>query len=132
MYKILSVLFAFMVFVPCANAFNVLQENQKYKQELGKMGVEQQAVNKKEIQYYKGKPDYLDATGKSDKTSESAPKKTEKKGVRFKLDGENQQKLDAKEKELKSQAPEKKSAKVAEKTAEKAPKSGDNHNADAE
>ena len=128
-FKVLAGLFFVMFFAMSANAFNVLQDNQKYKQELSDMGFKQQSINKKEIQYYKGKSDYY---GTSSNSAKSAS--TRKKGVRFKLDDANKQKLEAKEKELaqKEQEQAKTQAEQEKQPSQKMPEKGDNHNADAE
>lgn len=126
MKKLVIILLATVIFAPCANAINVLMENQKFKQELDTTTSRQYVENKNHIKYYRGMPSYIG--GRS--TSLADKKVTfKKKGVKFKLSEKEKAELKAKqEQEEKMQA----QTQTEEVKTETSVKKQDNHNADAE
>lgn len=73
-------------------AFNVLQENEKYRRELNSLSGRQHAENIKHLHYYKGPVNYVGSYSSVSSGSSSTKKDIYvKKGVKFKVDTEKQE-----------------------------------------
>ena len=120
--------------VHCANATNVLLENQKYKKELDLVTAKQKLENSRQILYYKGKPDYAGSVRMPSKTSSNGHYM--KKGVRFKIDENSVEDEKNKEETANQQqtvkTDDKTPASEPQKNSETKPAKTPHHNEDAE